>query len=242
MLFSSFIRKSSKFLRTLLLGQYRQNRISIEIANLITNSCKKKKLRILDYGSGYFKPTIAELVGDLLTQAGIKAKFICVDLYTKKDIENLNASTNLNIKNYNINYLDKNNIGKFDFCIISDVLHHCSGGFHGHKKNELLIGSDNPKLIINLLRKIKNKSKNIIIKDHYERNLLDRFLLRILDFMGNYHNFTILPKKYFTKVLFYSILKMANLRVVKKIYNKKYYPDYFLFFANKNLHFIYLLK
>jgi hypothetical protein len=60
--------------------------------------------------------------------------------------------------------------------------------------------------------------------------------------MGNFHNNTLLPDKYFTKKKFNSILKDANLKIMKKIVNKSYYPKKFLFFAKKNLHFIYLTK
>lgn len=140
------------------------------------------------------------------------------------------------IKYYNVNYLKVISRDKFDYCIISDVLHHISND------KTAKVGCENEESIINLLKEIKNKTKNIIIKDHYERSFYDRFLLLILDFMGNYQNFTLLPKKYFTKKLFNSILKKSKLKVVKKIYNKKYYPNFFWFFSKTSLHFMYLIR
>jgi hypothetical protein len=236
MVFNCLIRKFTKFLRKLLLGDFRQCAISKEIVNLITNNPSKTKIKIMDYGSGYFKPTIAEKVYNLLSLLGINTLFICLDLYSRKDLKDLNSKKNKMLKYYNINYLKKTSKDKFDYCIISDVLHHI---WNDKTKK---VGCENKESIISLLKNIKKKTKHIIIKDHYENNLYDRLLLLILDFMGNYQNLTALPKKYFTKKLFNQILKKSKLKVVKKIYNRKYYPNSFLFFAKPSLHFMYLLK
>jgi hypothetical protein len=236
MLFNYLIRKFTKFLRKLLLGDFRQCAISKEIVNLITANSSKIKIKIIDYGSGYFKPTIAEKVYNLLSLLGRTSVFVCLDLYTRKDLKGLNSKKNKMIKYYNVNYLKKTRRDKFDYCIISDVLHH----IRNDKTKK--IGCDNKESIIDLLKNIKRKAKNIIIKDHYESNLYDRFLLLILDFMGNYQNFTTLPKKYFTEKLFNQILKESKLKVVNKIYNRKYYPNFFLFFSKPSIHFMYLLK
>jgi len=236
MLFNFLIRKFTKFLRKLLLCDFSQNAISKEIVNLIITNSLKNKIKIIDYGSGYFKPTIAEKVQDLLSNLKIKSEFVCLDLYPRKYLKNINSKKNRMIKYYNVNYIKAISRDKFDYCIISDVLHHIS-----NDKTEK-VGCENEESIINLLKKIKNKTKYIIIKDHYERSFYDRFLLLILDFMGNYQNFTSLPKKYFTKKLFNTILKKSKLKVIKKIYNKKYYPNFFWFFSKPSLHFMYLIR
>ena len=82
----------------------------------------------------------------------------------------------------------------------------------------------------------------MIIKDHFEYNFLSRKLLQILDFFGNYQNKTNLPKKYFTRTLFNELIDKSNLKIVKSIEDKKYYPWFFLFFSNPKLHFISILK
>lgn len=244
MLLSVFIKKFTKFLRILLLGDYRQRKISEEIANLIIKNYKNK-LKIIDYGSGYFSPSIAELVRDLLIKKNtkifgdkriMKLNFLCLDLYSKEEIKKFNALNKKNIRYENINFLNKIQ-KKYDFCIISDVLHHVQVNEIKNSREEI-----NNLKIINLLIKIKSKVKKIIIKDHFESNLFDRYILKILDFMGNYHNNTKLPYKYFTKSSFNSILKQANLKILYKIVNKRYYPKKFLFFAKRNLHFIYVTK
>ena len=75
-----------------------------------------------------------------------------------------------------------------------------------------------------------------------EYNFLSRKLLQILDFFGNYQNKTNLPKKYFTKSLFNELVEKSNLKIVKSIKDKNYYPWFFLFFNNPKLHFISILK
>ena len=57
---------------------------------------------------------------------------------------------------------------QYDISICADVLHH--------------VGVDNLKGIKKILSFLKNKSKNIFIKDHYEYSIFSRQLLRFMDF------------------------------------------------------------
>jgi hypothetical protein len=127
MLLNSLIKKFTRISRKLLLGDYRQKLISKEIAKLIVSN-NKKKIRIIDYGAGYFSPYIGELVQDLLNRRNKKkieftSEFLFLDLYTKREIVEFNSFKKKNIKFSNVNFLDtiKN---RYDYCIISDVLHH----------------------------------------------------------------------------------------------------------------------
>lgn len=217
----------NKTLRKILVGSYRQERISNEIFRAIIKINTKKKIKILDYGSGFFNPSLAKLISDKLKKKGVLNKFICIDFYKKKELKILNIDKNIKYMHLkeinNINY-------KFDYCIISDTLHHIGKGVNDLNKLS--------RILINL----KKKSKYLIIKDHFEYDLLSRKLLQILDFFGNYQNKTNIPNKYFTKGLLQELLERSRLDVVKIIEKKKYYRWFFLFFNNPKLHFINILK
>ncbi len=217
----------NKTLRKILVGSYRQERISNEIFRAIIKINTKKKIKILDYGSGFFNPSLAKLISNKLKKKGVLNKFICFDFYKKKELKILNIDKNIKYMHLkqinNINY-------KFDYCIISDTLHHIGKGVNDLNKLS--------RILINL----KKKSKYIIIKDHFEYDLLSRKLLQILDFFGNYQNKTNIPNKYFTKGLLQELLERSQLDVVKIIEKKKYYRWFFLFFNNPKLHFINILK
>lgn len=217
----------NKLLRKLLLGKYRQEKISIQLTKAILNCNSQKKVKILDFGSGYFQPSLANLISKNLKKENIVSQFTCLDFYNKIALEKLNVNENIVYKNLD----DLKNINQeFDFCIIADTLHHIDEGV-----DDL----DNLSKVLNTL---KQKCKYIIIKDHFEYNFLSRKLLQILDFFGNYQNKTNLPKKYFTKNSFFKLLEKSQLQSISLIENKRYYPWFFLFFNNSKLHFISTLK
>lgn len=118
-----------------------------------------------------------------LENYGKLAEIDCYDFYREKELATLNSNKK------NINFLNlknlKQNKKKYDFSIISDVLHH--------------IGVNKEKLIVNILKRLKSKSKFILIKDHFETGFFSRTILRFMDFIGNYHNNVNIPKKYFCK-------------------------------------------
>ena len=61
---------------------------------------------------------------------------------------------------------------RFDFCLLIDTLHH--------------VGEvDSPK-VLNLTKKLKKRSKIFIIKDHLQQGFFSNFILRCMDFIGNY--------------------------------------------------------
>ena len=81
----------------------------------------------------------------------------------------------------------------------------------------------------------------MIIKDHFEWSFFSRVLLIFMDFIGNYYNDVSIPNKYFTKHQFNKILDKNNIKIKKKILDKRYHSKIFLFLSNPNFHFIYVV-
>lgn len=214
------------FLKKTLLGNYRQNKIANEIAKIIKKNELKKKIKILDFGSGFSEPSVISYLQELLKR-NYDAKIYAADLFSKDFLKKKNMNYKNKIKYINSNKIIENN---FDYCIISDVLHHIN---YNLKKN---------KKVKKILLDLKKKSKHIIIKDHFEYNVFSRYLLRILDFLGNFQYDVKIPHKYFTKKIFFKLLLDTNLKIVNINTNISYYPKYFLFFNNKKMHFLTLLK
>ena len=196
----------NRILRKILVGNFRQEKISFHISQAIIEINKKRNIKILDFGSGFFKPSLAQITLKNLKKSNLISEFVCLDFYNQDDIKSLN--TDSNIRYMNLNEL-KNLNYSFDFCIISDTLHHIDEGV------------ENLENLTEVLNELKKNSEYLIIKDHYEYNFLSRKLLQILDFFGNYQNKTNLPKKYFTKSLFNELVEKSNLKIVKSIKDKK---------------------
>ena len=146
-------------------------------------------------------------------------------MYNSKYLKTLNQNKDIiffHIKNINFDYT------KYDFCLINDVLHH--------------IGVEKVSELKNLIIKLQNKAKFVLIKDHFQYGLLSNLTLRVMDFFGNYFNDVATPHKYFNKSSFTHLLKLTNSEIVEKILNIKLYQSYFLFMSNPKLNFIYLVK
>ena len=173
-------------LRNLVLGDFRSKRLSDLIVKKVLKYNKKKKIRILDYGSGYQPQVVFFVYQDLVKKYKKKIEFDCFDFYSKNDLTKLNKNKNKNIKFRHINSL-KSNKKRYDFCLINDVIHHI-----GIEKEDLI------KKILNDLLKISNI---VLIKDHFQQGIVSNNIIRFMDFLGNYFNDVNTPNKYYDKKL-----------------------------------------
>ena len=225
-IFKNVLSKSRK----IIFKNYREHVLSKIICHEIENLekiRKKKTVKILDFGSGY-NPVLINKIIKRLTYKYKKTKFLayCYDFYSKKELKIMN--NNANIKFFNINSLKNNNTVKFNFCLIVDVLHH--------------IGIRNSRKIIELTKKLKKKSKFLIIKDHFQYGFFSNLMLIIMDFIGNYGDNTKIPRIYFNVLTFENFVSKLNLVEIKRINDKKYYKWYWFYFNSKKLQFISILK
>ena len=148
----------------------------------------------------------------------------CYDFYNKNHIKYLNKKKNIIFKKIN-NLNDKKN---FDFCLIIDVLHH--------------IGLDNDEKIFKLIKKLKAKSKFLIIKDHFQYGFFSNKLLIVMDLFSNYGDGTKIPKIYFSTKSFKKFIIKNKLNEIKRINNRKYYKWYWPFVNSSKIQFISILK
>lgn len=199
-----------------------QNEREKKIANILYKIIKKnkKKISICDYGSG-FNPDIIRFLAKKINYQSIH----CYDFYNKEQLFLLNNNKQ-NIEFKKIQDFKKNK-KKYDIAIIIDVLHH--------------IGINN-KIIKKILINLKLKSRILIIKDHFEYSYFSRLLLQFMDCIGNYKDNVNIPKEYYTKKKFKETLKTCNFKNYKISQNHKIYSNKFLFFAQKKLHFIAVIK
>ena len=223
------LRSFLSFFRSTTLRRYRVKVLTDVISDEIQKLpiYKKKKIKILDYGSGYNPILIHELIKKLRLKN--KKKIIhayCFDLYEKKRIKFMNK--NSNIKFAHANDLWNNKKIKFDFCLVIDTLHH--------------VGEvDSPK-VLNLTKKLKKRSKIFIIKDHLQQGFFSNFILRCMDFIGNYEYKTSIPSKYFDNDIFNKFISKLNFVEIKRITNQNYYKWYWFYLNNKKFQFISILK
>ena len=226
---SKFKKLLSKF-RKFLFSDYRGHVLSTTICGEIEKLEKLKKkgvIKILDFGSGY-NPIIINKIIKKLAYKYKNTKFLayCYDFYTEKELKIMNI--NSNIKFFNINSLSNNKAAEFNFCLVIDVLHHI--GFHNSRK------------IFEIIKKLKKKSKFLIIKDHFQYGFFSNLALIIMDFIGNYGDNVKIPRIYFSIKTFENFLSKMNLAELKRIDNKKYYKWYWFYFNNTKLRFISIVK
>ena len=212
--------------KEILIGDYRSKILSNLIVKLILKYSKNsQKIKMIDYGSGY-QPNVVYFIYEQLKFIYKKEISVeCFDIYNPKDLNKLNINNDIIF-----NHIEKFDIKKneYDFCLINDVLHH--------------IGIEKTNDLKNLISKLQNRSKYVIIKDHFEYSYFSNLTLRLMDFLGNYFNNVNTPQKYFTKESFKKILDLSNSEVIEEIPEIKLYQSYFLFFSNPKLHFINVIK
>ena len=88
---------------------------------------------------------------------------------------------------------------------------------------------------------MKQKSKYLIIKDHFQYGFFSNFTLKIMDIFSNFGDRTRIPTKYFSIKLFENLIAKLNLVEIKRIDNKKYYKWYWFYINSKKLQFISIL-
>lgn len=216
-----------KFLRNLAVGDYRSKKLSYLIYKIISKYNKKKTIKILDFGSGHQPRLIYFLRNKLAFKYKKNIKIDCYDFYTKKEIIQLNNRYKKMFRFYSIDSL-KNNKKNYDFALVNDVIHH--------------IGIEKEKFIIKIINDLNRKSTFVFIKDHYQNGKISNFIIRIMDFLGNYFNNVSIPKIYYSKKTFASLIKKTNSRIIYSIDSIKLYPSHLLFMSNPNFNFACLLK
>ncbi len=137
-------------------------------------------------------------------------------------------NTNANIKFSHANDLWNNKKTRFDFCLLIDTLHH--------------VGEVDSQKVLNFAKKLKKRSKIFIIKDHLQQGFFSNFILRCMDFIGNYEYKTSIPSKYFDNDIFNKFISKLNFVEIKRITNQNYYKWYWFYLNNKKFHFISILK
>ena len=74
----------NKILRKILVGNFRQEKISFFISQAIIEINKKKNIKILDFGSGFFKPSLTQITSENLKKNNLVSDFVCLDFYTQE--------------------------------------------------------------------------------------------------------------------------------------------------------------
>jgi hypothetical protein len=218
------ITKFYKLLRKLIFNNKREKVLIKIFYEIIKSNSNSKKISILDFGSG-FQPYVIVHLQKMFQENDYETEITCVDLYSDDELIELNKKYPL------INFLkvkDLNYELKYDFSIISDVLHH--------------MDIENKKLINKTLGDLGNLSNVVIVKDHFESNKVNRLLLRIMDYFGNSFNKVYIPEKYFREDEFEVLVHECELEVESRIRNVRLYQWYLLFFNNPKYQFIYTLK
>jgi hypothetical protein len=212
-----------KKFRKLILSDFREEQLSNYFANIISKNISSKKIKILDFGSG-FNPKIILKLDNKLRALGYDSKINCVDFYSDDELKVLNSESET-ISFINFSQFESLE-NRFDLVIISDVLHH--------------IGIDRLEDEKNLKKAFK--SNFILIKDHFEFSLITRYLLIFMDFIGNYKDSVSIPKNYFSHNKYSQFLQANNLEIIDKIENIKLYSFIYFPFNLKKIQFVHLLE
>jgi len=112
----------------------------------------------------------------------------------------------------------------FDGCMFVDVLH--------HTLDPLALVKD----------AVRVSQKFVLIKDHLQENVLDRWTLRFMDWVGNRPHGVVLPYAYLSKKQWQTLFCGAGLTESKCERTIPLYPFPFSLVFGRNLHFICLLS
>lgn len=169
------------------------NRISLlrdEIHQMIMHeNVQVSQLSILDVGCGDM--SLAEGIAEKIPNSLLS----CIDLYRLEE-QHLSDVRWHKYKQFNgrdIPFEDNS----FDYILFADVLHHCQAE------------------IENLLSESVRCGKYIIIKDHFEYGYWSRWILKLMDIIGNWGYGVSIPQKYFRVEEFDKLLKKHNLETLK---------------------------
>jgi hypothetical protein len=187
--------------------------IDSTIANL-----DKADLFVLDYGCGAMNFSLR------LKQEGRISKFIGMDIFPK-------PTSSKNVLDIWENYqqIPKEGIRKsseeFDLAIVIDVLHHAPE-------------QDQAKI----LRSLVEVSRYVLVKDHFEYGFISRHILRLADWYGNYAYGVSIPKRYFDKKRWSTLIESAGLRELKIKTNVRVHEGLFGLIIPPRHHFISILQ
>lgn len=171
-------------------------------AQIVTLRSADNETKILDIGCGDM--SLMETIQTYVDNVNPT----CLDIYPlpEKFSDDLRWKKYRQFDGQNIPYDD--NI--FEFSILSDVLHHDFGNS------------------FNLLKESLRVSKFTIIKDHFQRSAYSRFMLKLMDIVGNWGYGVALSENYFTETSFKELLKDVNAVEVKRINNIELYSHNYL--------------
>lgn len=112
----------------------------------------------------------------------------------------------------------------FDYCLVSDVLHHC----------------EDPRELLQEI--VRVSSKGIVIKDHVSENGLDWLILSFMDWVGNRGHGVKLVYNYWSWDQWLAAFQELGLEISSTTKNLGLYPRPFSIIFDRKLHFISLLQ
>lgn len=187
--------------------------IGKKIQNIYPDS--NKEIYGLDVGCGDMR------IVETISETNRSIKWTCTDIHELPDaLKNSKKwSKYVRFDGVNLPFADNT----FDFVVFSDVLHHCM-----QNANMLLVEA-------------KRVGKYVIIKDHFEKGILSRNILKLMDIFGNYGYGVSIPSCYFTKQDFTSLVNKSDLRIVSLEDQLHIYPPIASIVLRPNFQFLAVL-
>lgn len=217
-------KKKGKFKEMLIRLHYKysQNNRSVILANHIAEIIRNEfdssqNIRILDFGCGDMY--VAKCVHEIIPSTN----------WTGTDVrENWeNEDLGFNYKKFENNILPFAD-NSFDIVLMNDVLHH-------------IIDEEQALSVQECLR----AGKTIIIKDVFEKGYFSRFILILMDIIGNWAYNVRIPKHYFSKKRFFQFCSENSINCdikVSKIALYNHLPFFIRLLSPPDLHFIAILR